>query len=465
MQYNISFKSKITSLLATCMLLFAGCDENIDVISVDEGAYETNSNSLAYVVNDAGKLSSSLFEFRNEGMASLYLSLTKTAESQVSGSFKYNSAVLDAYNNDNGTNYEAFPQELAEIMGNIEIAKGAVKSDQVMVKLTTHADLDPDKTYVLPVSAEIASGSISLSESASDYLLFVKDLTKISSTDKASGIKIISCMEVNDTNPLNNLCFTLKDSGKPFVDMVILFSANINYNAETGRVYVYNNDNVQHLLDNKEKYIKPLQDRGMKVILGILGNHDRSGIANLADETARDFAQELKAVCDAYHLDGVFFDDEYSNYQYPAPAGFVYPSTQAASRLCYETKKAMPDRLVCAYVYGRTRSLPDVEGQTSGTFVDYGIADYLQGSDLGNNYPGMPRSNMAIYSQEFARGYFASEARLDYLRSNGYGSNMIFAMDPNRSNFYRQKSAMELMATKLFDDELVYNEQPYPKDW
>ena len=82
----------------------------------------------------------------------------------------------------------------------------------------------------------------------------------------------------------------------------------------------------------------------MKVILGILGNHDRSGVANLSKEGAIKFAQELKAVVEAYELDGVFFDDEYSSYgSYP---GFVTPSVEAASRLCYECKRIMPDKLI-----------------------------------------------------------------------------------------------------------------------
>ena len=93
-------------------------------------------------------------------------------------------------------------------------------------------------------------------------------------------------VETNDTNPLNALEFVLKDSGKLFFDDIILFSANINYNAETGRVYVLNNPNVQFLLDNNEQFLQPLRKRGMKVILGILGNHDAAGVAQLSDMAA-----------------------------------------------------------------------------------------------------------------------------------------------------------------------------------
>ena len=479
MQYNIKNKlNKLFTATVVSVLCFVSCDESIDVTSIDENNYTTNKETLAYVINGEGKRVSAMLEFRNNGTSDIYLFLSKNVDTDVKATFTYNASVLEAYNNSNETNYKLFPQNLVVLEGEVSIGKGTKKSSKFEVKLNTGDELSADKTYVLPLSTKIISGNAKASEVESNYLIFVKDLTKIPNPDKATGIKIISCMEVNDTNPLNNLCFRLKGNKKPLIDMVILFSANINYSTETGKVYVHNNENVQHLLDNREKYIKPLQDRGMKVILGILGNHDHSGIANLADETARAFAQELKAVCEAYQLDGVFFDDEYSNYRYDnIPVGFVYPSSEAASRLCYETKQAMPDKLVCAYVYSRTRTLPDIEGQTSGTFVDYGIQDYFRFSDLSDNYPGMPKSNMAQSSQEFNRGYWVSASRLTSIREEGYGAHMIFAMDPVRNNFDGQKSAMELIADKLFDDQLeivgkdgvvmqeIDKSKFYQKDW
>ena len=51
------------------------------------------------------------------------------------------------------------------------------------------------------------------------------------------------------------------------------------------------------------------------------------------------------------------------------------------------------------------------------------------------------------------------------MRTNGYGSHMIFAMDPNRYNFTSQKSAMERMARAFYDDELVWDGKKYAKDW
>ena len=66
---------------------------------------------------------------------------------------------------------------------------------------------------------------------------------------------------------------------------------------------------MRHILDNRDIYIRPLQEAGIRVSLTILGNGDGSGVANLSDEAARAFAQDLRSIVDTYGLDGVDFDD------------------------------------------------------------------------------------------------------------------------------------------------------------
>lgn len=468
MKYNKFIKIQLLTLLfASAGCIFTSCEENVEVGNIDENNYATNNDLMGYLIDNNGKRAINNVEFRSEGTSELSLNTTGKAANQCEATIDYDQSVLDAYNAKHDSKYLAFPKEAVSISdkGVLTITQGNNSSNKLKVTFKTVKGLTANQPYVIPIKITPKSGELKLTDEESTYLIFVKDLTGIPDCNKSTGIKIISCMEVNDTNPLNNLCFTLKSSGKPLVDILIIFSANINYNPETGRVYVSKNENVQHLLDNRAKYLKPLQDRGMKIVLGILGNHDRSGVSNLADNTAKAFAQDIKAICDAYQLDGVFFDDEYSNYQYPAPEGFVSPSSKAASRLCYEVKQAMPNGLVCAYAYGSTSSLPAIEGKNSGTFVDYGIHDYGGSSNLSSNYPEMPKSNMALYSQEFNRGYFTSEGNLRRLRNEGYGAHMIFAMDPFRPNASIQINAMQNIAKALFDDELVYDNKPYRKDW
>lgn len=446
-------------------VLASSCEsDDIQAYSVDNKNYETDGKISGYIVNDEGKQSFVSTNFRNEGSSILYLGLSRNIDGNVSGTMKYDKTVLDAYNAGNKSDYALFPESLITIdnSGNVSVASGQTKSEAIKVSYKTDSSLDENKTYVIPISISINNAN--LANNNASYLIFVKDITNVPDCKKSTGIEIISCMEINDTNPLNNLSFTLKNSGKPLIDIVVLFSGNINFNAETGQVYVKNNENIQHVLDNRDKYLKPLQDRGMKVLLGIMGNHDHAGIATLSEETARYFAQELKAVCDAYNLDGIYFDDEYTEPISPIPPGFVSSSRAAAARLCYETKKAMPDRLIGLFVYNNLSYFNNVDGNQPGTFVDYATNNYGGGSDLSGSFPGLQKKGMGLYSQECTGTYYYPEDyELQNIRDNGY-CNMMFAMDPYRDSYPYQLDSMERMAQILFDDELVVGEI-HPKDW
>ena len=64
-----------------------------------------------------------------------------------------------------------------------------------------------------------------------------------------------------------------------------------------------------------ETQIRPLQRRGTKVLLSLLGNHEGAGFANFPTRHDADrFAAQVASVVHRYHLDGVDLDDEYSEY-------------------------------------------------------------------------------------------------------------------------------------------------------
>ena len=70
-----------------------------------------------------------------------------------------------------------------------------------------------------------------------------------------------------------------------------------------------------------------------------------------------------------------------------------------------------------------------------------------------------------MHSQEFNQGRFASEYGLNDMVQKGYGSHMIFAMDPYRSNVSRQLGAMDRCARCFYGDKIVFDGIKYPKDW
>jgi len=474
MKYSKLFNRSL--LAALVALATTACADDIETGSAQLPEFGGGSaEELLYVTDANGSTATQSVEVRHNTTVPLYVNITKAVAADNSVTFTYDEAALDSYNRAHGTSIEAIPAEWVSFSngGVATIPAGELKSTALEMTIASDGSLDSEAGYAVPL--RVSAGSRVAVASASQLMvILVRDLSAIPDCFKTwvddngvehEGVKVFSCMEVNDTNPLNNLKYTLKKSGKYLIDALIIFSANINYNTETGQVYCYCNPNVQALLDGREKYLKPLKDRGIKVILGILGNHDRAAINNLADETARYFAKELKSICDAYDLDGIFWDDEYSKPISPAPSGFVTPSTAAASRLIYEVWKVQPERWNIAYVWASTRSLYEVDGVKPGVYCQYALHDYGGSYDLSSNYPGMPKSNMGLYSQQFNYGDFASESSLKYMRDNGYGANMIFAMDPNRDNARNQEQALDRMARVLYDDELVVDPTNYPKDW
>jgi len=481
--------NKIIGMFCMSILMgigFSACSESeIDLKPLDESRYEITGNQNGYFTDEAGKQDFSVVELRTGNSFTLNLYLNATKKSDVASEVKltYDQSILDTYNAATDNKYETFPQDAVSLDsgGNITLSEGQQHSSALSVNFKAVDGLAEGTTYVIPLKASVVSGSLKFTESHQGYLIFVTIQKNLGDCDKG-GCKVYTCVETNDTNPLNNLCFTLKNSGKYLFDGIILFCDNLILDAATGTVHAGVNDNIVYLLNHREKYLKPLQDRGMKVILGIEAYHTHASVANLSEETARAFARELKIMCDMYHLDGIFYDDEYDAPQIPTPPGFVEKSPEAAARLMYEVKKLMPDRLNISYILGNLRDLSsegcfftDEAGVKQGPsyYVDYTYSDYgafPNEEDLTNTYPGLPKNRWGMYSQQFSSGYWATDEKLQTIKENK-GIHFLFAYDPFRSTFSvdkngsTQQKALQKIATILFDDEAVYDNNPYRKDW
>ncbi|MEH6307139.1 glycosyl hydrolase family 18 protein [Olivibacter sp. CPCC 100613] len=189
-----------------------------------------------------------------------------------------------------------------------------------------------------------------------------------------TGPKSVVYVEVNNHNLLNAGTYTLAESGAQLFDIAIIFASNINYDASQGKAVLHHNENVTAVLNKREQIIKPLQDKGMKVLLSILGNHQGVGFANFTSRAAaRDFAQQLAQTVETYQLDGIDFDDEYAKYgengQPPAnDSSFVL--------LVEELRTRMPDKIISLYNIGPAVSNTEWQGKKVGDYVDYSWQAY-----------------------------------------------------------------------------------------
>lgn len=202
----------------------------------------------------------------------------------------------------------------------------------------------------------------------------------------------ICYVEVNNNNLLNAGAYKLQTSNNYLFNVVNIFAANINYDTSRGRAYLYSNNNVTKVLTNADTYIKPLQQKGMKVVLTILGNHQGAGICNFPTrEAAKDFALQLANTVNTYGLDGIDFDDEYSEY---GNNGTGQPNDSSFVMLVQELRALLPNKLITFYYYGPAASRLSWNGSRVGDNVNYSW-NAMYGTFSAPNVPPLTKAQIS----------------------------------------------------------------------
>lgn len=454
--------SLFASMMAVVAVFLASCEDTLEIGKLpDESQYEDIYAKNGYLRDAKSNRVTNIIDLFTENYkTSVRLGLTKAPTVSSSVKVEVDAAYLEAYNKEHETTFKLFPKELITLgdEGLMTINPDS-KTAELSLSVTGGEALEEDVTYAIPLTVNEAGSDIQFNNEESRHCMyFVNDMRKkgdvFKGEDKPKGFLFI---EVNDVNPLNALSFQL-ENGKYLWDAVVLFAANINYDAASGRPYVKCNPNVQYLLDNNETLIQPLRKRGIKVILGILGNHDMAGVAQLSPQGCKDFARELARYCYAYDLDGVNFDDEWSdpNVDVNNPS-FAFPSYEAGARLCLETKRAMPDKLVTVFCWDKMHSLDQVDGVDAKEYTDIAVANY------GSTAPALGQMTLkqcSGVSSEYneRRGGDLNASTAQRLMNDGYGWFMGFAPFPNNYNdiWKRLEGAEVLYGSPLKEPSLFY---------
>lgn len=461
-----TIKYSFLPLAMLAMTTFSSCEDDIEMGgNVDESSYQASTQLSGLLVDENTNKNSSVIELRgNEYSTNVMFRLTKEPQKGVDVKIAVDESYAATYNAEHETDFEVYPAANVSIAydGAFLLAPNDKNSPSVKVTLTAFNGMTEDKTYIVPLTVSTTTEGVNLTDASKHMVLLVKDYRNRPTTNKGkNAMQTVLYFEVNDTNPLNALEF-LTESGNYFFDHIVLFAANINWDAEKKRVYLANNENIQFLLDNNEQYLQPLRKAGMKVILSILGNHDEAGVAQLSDMGAREFARELAAYCRAYNLDGVAFDDEYSNAPDLSNPWLARASAYAGSRLMYESKRVMPDKIVSLYNLGfmYSQSLEVIDGIEPGIYCDYAVADYGGAASPG---PGMSLTQCAGMSIELNLGRGdSSEERARSSRIAGYGYYMYFALDPSKYSY--QVPRCQTTSLGLYNEELIYPSHYYSKN-
>ncbi len=442
-------------------------------ISVMQAAFKEEQGDDPVVEKVAATLvkesEETVFRLKDEPVTvSLHVSLEKAAAADVVVSLSLDPDYVSEYSFTTGDSYAAVPSEAVGFSAEkLTIPAGETKSESVTLTITA-TSLGFGEGYLVPVLASVEEGD-------AVFAVDAKRINLVATRVRSSRVtRQVVYLEVNSTNPLNLLEYKLAD-GTPFFDAVVIFAANINYKAADDVVYLHNNANVSALLEQTEVYLQPLRKAGIKVYLGLLGNHDESGLAQLSDWGAKEFAREVAQACRTYKLDGVNLDDEYSKTPTLPNKWFTTPSAEAGARLCYELKQALKEECywetdVSIFEYGNLRQLPEltIDGvkHTQSEFIDWKCANYGANSQV---YGDLTVANCAGYSMELnlKRHYF-TEARAKTVKENNYGWLMWFAFDPSgtggiTNNLTYSMECFNTAAKVLYNQELAQPKNTYSK--
>lgn len=235
MKKRLIFKSLIMAAVAVAAV---SCnDDDAYIGGVDTGRLDVPDGSVVTVSDHNGKRHTTNVELHTTATNTLTANLSQTLGSDCTVNFSYDPASVEAYNNANGTSYTALPATMFSFAngGNATIAAGTTQGS-VSYTITSDGSLSADQTYAAVV--RITADGAKVSADNNTHLILISDFSSLKDCNKTyideqgnvkPGIKIFSVMEVNDTNPLNNLRYTLKSSGKYMVDALVMFSGNINY--------------------------------------------------------------------------------------------------------------------------------------------------------------------------------------------------------------------------------------------
>ncbi|MDQ1040852.1 hypothetical protein QFZ75_007268 [Streptomyces sp. V3I8] len=241
-----------------------------------------------------------------------------------------------------------------------------------------------------------------------------------------AGPTSVAYVEVNNNSMLNVGKYTLANSGDPVFDVAVIFAANINYNTGTKTAQLYFNENVQRVLDNAATQIRPLQQKGIKVVLSVLGNHQGAGFANFpSQQTASAFAKQLSDAVTRYGLDGIDFDDEYAEY---GNNGTGQPNASSFVQLVTALRANMPNKIISLYNIGPSASRLSYGGVNISSKFDYAWNPYYGSWQVPGI--GLPKAKLSPTAVEIGR---TSQSTVTTLArrtvSEGYGVFLTYNLD------------------------------------
>lgn len=193
-----------------------------------------------------------------------------------------------------------------------------------------------------------------------------------------------------------------------YCDMVVILGGSVGYDPLTQMPLLNIDRNLLHLLDNADRYLRPIQKRGVKVTFELTGAGSGMGFCNLDDAQRAALVAEIARVVEKYGIDGVNLNDEYTNYGANGLPG-IDPASYA--KFIRDLRTALPDKTITLTDLGEpSATLYEAhDGIEAGTYLDYAWTGTA--ADLTDPYAaGASRKPIAGLSRQ-CYGRFTVRAR------------------------------------------------------
>lgn len=272
--------------------------------------------------------------------------------------------------------------------------------------------------------------------------------------------KVLASVKLSETNPLAVSSY-IKSDGSPAIDYVTLFAGNINgpYPASCTETILWNDTDVSAVLSNPVKYIRPLQNKGIKVLYGLQGNKTGLGFSNLTTLQVEDFAGKVAAQVAATGLDGVELIDEWAEY-----GSGVYPSpnTYSYDKLVIRLRELMPDKIITMKDIGYTANF-SAEALSA---IDFGYYAYFNPfSFCSTSGIGLPASKWApiSFNLQYSSNRYVALLRANSKRTADQGYGAIFLH--NLRDDMDHTAILNALVSGSQNLTVTHNGQWFEKDW
>ncbi|MFG1907387.1 endo-beta-N-acetylglucosaminidase H [Kribbella sp. NPDC048928] len=292
----------------------------------------------------------------------------------------------------------------------------------------------------------LAAGTAAATVTATGATLPAEAARKCRRAQK-TGPVTVAYVEVNDHSMLSAGKYTLANGGAQVIDVAVIFAANINYDGSNA--YLFFNDQVTNVLNNVATQVRPLQQKGIKVLLSILGNHQGAGFANFPNQAAADaFAQQLADAVNQYGLDGIDFDDEYAEY---GNNGTGQPNDFSFVYLVQALRAKLPNKLITLYDIGPAADRLSYNGQSIAETFNYAWNPYY--GTWGVPAGPSEKSRLSPAAISYTATSSSTTASLAQRTvDEGYGVFLTYNLTESDTSSY-----MTAFTQKLYGSATVYN--------